>query len=84
MNDLVRSAFGHAGQKCSAASLAILVGQAGRSKRLHSQIVDGVRSLRVGPPTDPLAKMGPIIAPAEPEGMSVTAAQSMWETVIAT
>ncbi len=27
--DLVRSAFGHAGQKCSAASLAILVGSAG-------------------------------------------------------
>ena len=32
--DLVKSAFGHAGQKCSAASLVILVGSAGRSERL--------------------------------------------------
>ena len=31
--DLVRSAFFHAGQKCSAASLAILVGPIGRSQR---------------------------------------------------
>ena len=36
--DLVRSAFSHAGQKCSAASLAILVGPVGdrKSTRLNS------------------------------------------------
>ncbi|MDL5351829.1 bifunctional proline dehydrogenase/L-glutamate gamma-semialdehyde dehydrogenase [Microbacterium sp. zg-YB36] len=61
-SDLVRSAFGHAGQKCSAASLAILVGPVGRSKRFARQLVDATRSLRVGPPTDPLAEMGPLIA----------------------
>lgn len=63
--DIVASAFGHAGQKCSAASLAILVGQAGRSKRLHNQIVDGVRSLETGYPWSATAQMGPIVAPAE-------------------
>lgn len=65
VNDVVASAFGHAGQKCSASSLVVLVGQAARSKRLRNQLLDGVRSLQVGPPTDPLAKMGPLTSPAE-------------------
>ncbi len=61
--DLVRSAFGHAGQKCSAASLAILVGSAGRSDRLRRQLVDAVRSLRVGWPESLGTTMGPVIEP---------------------
>ncbi|WP_082734127.1 bifunctional proline dehydrogenase/L-glutamate gamma-semialdehyde dehydrogenase [Microbacterium hominis] len=59
--DLVKSAFGHAGQKCSAASLAILVGPVARSERFARQLVDAVRSLRVGPPSDPLSEVGPVI-----------------------
>ncbi|MDO5701164.1 MAG: bifunctional proline dehydrogenase/L-glutamate gamma-semialdehyde dehydrogenase [Bowdeniella nasicola] len=59
--DLVKSAFGHAGQKCSAASLAILVGSAGTSKRLLGQLVDAASSVRVGWPTDLQAIMGPVI-----------------------
>ncbi|MDD9208019.1 aldehyde dehydrogenase family protein, partial [Georgenia sp. 10Sc9-8] len=61
--DLVRSAFGHAGQKCSAASLAILVGSAGRSERLLRQLVDATRSVRVGWPEDLGTTMGPVIEP---------------------
>jgi len=61
--DLVRSAFGHAGQKCSAASLAILVGSVGTSERFRRQLVDAVRSLRVAFPDDPAALMGPLIEP---------------------
>ncbi|WP_167626789.1 bifunctional proline dehydrogenase/L-glutamate gamma-semialdehyde dehydrogenase [Microbacterium sp. MEC084] len=64
--DLVKSAFGHAGQKCSAASLAILVGPVARSKRFARQLVDATRSLRVGPPSDPLSEIGPVIE--EPTG----------------
>ncbi|MEV4776100.1 bifunctional proline dehydrogenase/L-glutamate gamma-semialdehyde dehydrogenase [Microbacterium sp. LWH12-1.2] len=64
--DLVRSAFGHAGQKCSAASLAILVGPVGRSKRFARQLGDAARSLHVGWPTDPLAEVGPVIE--KPQG----------------
>ncbi len=63
--DLVRSAFGHAGQKCSAASLAILVGSVARSQRFRRQLIDAVSSLRVGWPHDPAAVMGPIIEPPE-------------------
>jgi RHH-type proline utilization regulon transcriptional repressor/proline dehydrogenase/delta 1-pyrroline-5-carboxylate dehydrogenase len=66
--DLVRSAFGHAGQKCSAASLAILVGSVRSTRtaagaRFHRQLVDAVRTLRVGPGTDPSTTMGPLIGP---------------------
>lgn len=62
--DLVKSAFGHAGQKCSAASLAILVGTAGRSDRLRRQLADSVSSLRVGPATDLGNAVGPLTEPA--------------------
>lgn len=60
-SDLIKSAFGHAGQKCSAASLAILVGPVGRSKRFARQLVDAATSLRVGQPSDPLSEVGPVI-----------------------
>ncbi len=62
--DVVRSAFGHAGQKCSAASLLILVGSAGYSARLRRQLADAVRSIAVGPATDPATAMGPLVEPA--------------------
>ena len=63
--DLVRSAFGHAGQKCSAASLGILVGSVATSAKFRKQLVDAVRSVRVGWPADIGTTMGPIIEPAE-------------------
>ncbi|WP_396640985.1 proline dehydrogenase family protein [Microbacterium sp.] len=61
--DLVRSAFGHAGQKCSAASLAILVGPVARSRRFARQLVDATASLRIGMPEDPRSDVGPLIEP---------------------
>ncbi len=63
--DVVRSAFGHAGQKCSAASLLILVGAMGNSARFGRQLIDATTSLRVGPPSDPMTEVGPLIAPPE-------------------
>ncbi|MDL5157248.1 bifunctional proline dehydrogenase/L-glutamate gamma-semialdehyde dehydrogenase [Actinomycetospora termitidis] len=70
--DLVRSAFGHAGQKCSAASLAILVGSVAdpRSKvgrRFRRQLLDAVRTLRVGPGTDLSSTMGPLVGELSPK-----------------
>ncbi len=62
--DVAYSAFGHAGQKCSAASLVILVGSVANSKRFHNQLIDAVTSLKVGYPEDPASQMGPIIEPA--------------------
>jgi RHH-type proline utilization regulon transcriptional repressor/proline dehydrogenase/delta 1-pyrroline-5-carboxylate dehydrogenase len=61
--DLVRSAFGHAGQKCSAASLGILVGEAYDSARLHRKLLDAARSLPIGPGYRPGTAMGPLIGP---------------------
>lgn len=58
--DVVASAFGHAGQKCSAASLVILVGSVGSSKRFHDQLLDATRSLKVAWPTDLSQEMGPL------------------------
>ena len=63
--DVVKSAFGHAGQKCSAASLVILVGSASTSARFLGQLVDSTSSLRVGYPDSPTSQMGPIIEPAK-------------------
>lgn len=63
VNDVVRSAFSHAGQKCSAASLVILVGPVGRSKRFARQLADATRSLRVGWPHEARVDVGPIIEP---------------------
>jgi RHH-type proline utilization regulon transcriptional repressor/proline dehydrogenase/delta 1-pyrroline-5-carboxylate dehydrogenase len=62
--DVVKSAFGHAGQKCSAASLVILVGSVATSERFRRQLIDSVRTLKVGYPADPMTQMGPIIEPA--------------------
>ncbi|WP_255768717.1 bifunctional proline dehydrogenase/L-glutamate gamma-semialdehyde dehydrogenase [Pseudarthrobacter sulfonivorans] len=62
--DVAYSAFGHAGQKCSAASLVILVGSVAKSKRFHNQLIDAVTSLKVGYPQEPTSQMGPIIEPA--------------------
>ena len=64
VKDIVYSAFGHAGQKCSAASLAILVGSVATSARFREQLVDAVSSLKVGYPSDPSAQMGPLVEPA--------------------
>lgn len=60
VKDIVRSAYGHAGQKCSAASLVILVGSVGLSRRVHNQLIDAISSLRVDWPTDPASEMGPL------------------------
>ena len=64
--DLVSSAFGHSGQKCSAASLAICVGGAYDSPRLRRQLTDAATSIKVGASTDLATAMGPTIN--EPEG----------------
>ncbi|MFW0120803.1 bifunctional proline dehydrogenase/L-glutamate gamma-semialdehyde dehydrogenase [Rothia sp. CCM 9419] len=65
VKDVVYSAFGHAGQKCSAASTVILVGTVAQSERFKNQLVDAVSSLHVSYPQDIESQMGPIIAPAE-------------------
>lgn len=57
IRDVVKSAYGHAGQKCSAASLLILVGSAGKSRRIHDQLVDATSSLVVDWPDNLATEM---------------------------
>jgi RHH-type proline utilization regulon transcriptional repressor/proline dehydrogenase/delta 1-pyrroline-5-carboxylate dehydrogenase len=64
VRDVAYSAFGHAGQKCSAASLVILVGSVATSRRFREQLLDAVRSMPVGEAWDPASRMGPLIAEA--------------------
>jgi RHH-type proline utilization regulon transcriptional repressor/proline dehydrogenase/delta 1-pyrroline-5-carboxylate dehydrogenase len=63
--DVVKSAFGHAGQKCSAASLVIVVGPVARSKRFARQLADATASLHVGLPTDARTEVGPLVEPPQ-------------------
>ncbi|ROQ23048.1 MULTISPECIES: bifunctional proline dehydrogenase/L-glutamate gamma-semialdehyde dehydrogenase [unclassified Curtobacterium] len=81
VKDVVASAFGHAGQKCSAASLVVMVGSVAKSKRFRNQLLDAVSSLTVGSPTDPTTQMGPIIEPASGKllaGLTTLGAGESW------
>ncbi|MGO3146495.1 MAG: proline dehydrogenase family protein [Leucobacter sp.] len=60
--DVAQSAFGHAGQKCSAASLVVLVGSVATSKRFRGQLLDAISSMKVGTPEDLRTQVGPVIA----------------------
>ncbi|GAB4310945.1 MAG: proline dehydrogenase family protein [Candidatus Sumerlaeia bacterium] len=55
---VVRSAFGYAGQKCSACSRVIVVG---RADAFRARLVDAVRSLRLAPASDPACQLPPVI-----------------------
>ena len=57
---VVRSAFGFAGQKCSAASRVIVVGHA--YDEFRSRLAAAVESLPVGPPDDPYTFVPPVIS----------------------
>jgi RHH-type transcriptional regulator, proline utilization regulon repressor / proline dehydrogenase / delta 1-pyrroline-5-carboxylate dehydrogenase len=61
--DLVRSAFGHAGQKCSAASLAIVDASVHDRSPFLRQLADATRALRVGLASDPATDVGPVVGP---------------------
>jgi RHH-type proline utilization regulon transcriptional repressor/proline dehydrogenase/delta 1-pyrroline-5-carboxylate dehydrogenase len=63
IRDLIRSAFGHAGQKCSAASLAILDAPVYDDPAFAARLADAVASLPVGPATELSSVVGPLIGP---------------------
>ncbi len=56
---VVRSAFGFAGQKCSACSRAIVVGA--RYETFLARLADAVTSLRFGSAHDPAVRVGPVV-----------------------
>jgi RHH-type transcriptional regulator, proline utilization regulon repressor / proline dehydrogenase / delta 1-pyrroline-5-carboxylate dehydrogenase len=57
--EIVRSAFGFQGQKCSACSRVIV--HAACCNRFLDRLAEAVRSIAIGPPDDPAFFMGPVI-----------------------
>ena len=65
VKDLVASAFGHAGQKCSAASLAIVEASVFDNPAFLRQLRDAVTTEVVGAGTNAATVIGPLIRPAD-------------------
>lgn len=63
IKDLVYSAFGHSGQKCSAASLAILEAEVYDNPKFRRQLADAVSSLTVGSAWHLASIITPLIRP---------------------
>lgn len=63
IKDLVQSAFGHSGQKCSACSLAILEAEVYDDKNFMRQLKEAVESLPVGSCWQLSSKVIPLINP---------------------
>ncbi len=61
--DLVKSAFGHSGQKCSAASLGILEREVYEDAKFLNLLKDAASSLRVGPAAEPGSTITPLVQP---------------------
>lgn len=66
IKDLVKSAFGHSGQKCSAASLAIVEAEVYDDPSFRRQLRDAAASLPVGPAGDLRSVVTPLIRAASP------------------
>lgn len=64
IKDIIHSAFGHSGQKCSAASLLILEADLYDNLNFRKQLQDATTSLKVGPAWDFSSKVVPLIRPA--------------------
>jgi RHH-type proline utilization regulon transcriptional repressor/proline dehydrogenase/delta 1-pyrroline-5-carboxylate dehydrogenase len=59
VKSIVESAFGYQGQKCSACSRVIVVGDI--FKELCDRLSEAAKSIRLGPPEEPGTFMGPVI-----------------------
>ena len=63
VKDLVRSAFGHAGQKCSAASLGIIEAEVYDDPDFRRRLKDAAESLKVGPSWSYDCMVTPVVRP---------------------
>ncbi|MEP3053670.1 MULTISPECIES: CoA-acylating methylmalonate-semialdehyde dehydrogenase [Rhodobacterales] len=58
---LIGSAYGSAGERCMAISVAVPVGE-GTADRLIEALTPRIRALKVAPYTDPSSELGPVIS----------------------
>ncbi|WP_411846328.1 proline dehydrogenase family protein [Roseibacillus persicicus] len=67
IKDLVKSAFGHSGQKCSAASIALVERSLLEKTSFLTRLKDATESLKVGPATDPASIVTPLVQEPSPD-----------------
>jgi malonate-semialdehyde dehydrogenase (acetylating)/methylmalonate-semialdehyde dehydrogenase len=67
-NGLMGAAFGSAGERCMAVSVAVAVGEAG--DKLIASLKPKVEALKIGPGTDPDSEMGPLVTAAHRDKVS--------------
>jgi malonate-semialdehyde dehydrogenase (acetylating)/methylmalonate-semialdehyde dehydrogenase len=60
---MLASAFGNAGQRCLAGSVAVLVGDTARQDEVRDALSDGAAGLRLGAGADPQTDVSPLVAP---------------------
>ena len=81
IKDLIQSAFGHNGQKCSAASLAILEKEVYDDPHFRKQLRDAAASLKVGSAWNLSSKITPLIRePGEDllKGLTTLEPEEFW------
>lgn len=61
--NVIQSAFGNTGQKCSATSLLVLEKDVYEDEKFKKQLVDAANSWHIGSPWDFRSKMGPLVNP---------------------
>ncbi len=77
VNALMGSAFGAAGQRCLAASVAVLVGGRERQDEVVEALRDAAAVLRVGPGNDEATDVCPVIAPEARERVVAGVARAL-------
>ncbi len=63
IKNVIQSAFGHAGQKCSATSLLLLEQEVFEDPKFREMLADAASSLKVGSAWDLATRVGPLIRP---------------------
>ena len=84
IKNVIYSAFGHSGQKCSATSLLLLEDEVFNDEKFRETLADAVESIRVGSAWDLSSKMGPLISPPGEElirGMKTLEGDESWLVV---
>ncbi len=62
---LISAAYGSAGERCMAISVAVVVGSV--AEPLLERLIPEIRALKIGPGTDPQVEMGPLVTAAHRE-----------------
>jgi len=73
---MLGSAFGNAGQRCLAGSVAVLVGDPPRQDEVRDALVTEAAKLRVGPGPDPATDVSPMVAPEARERIAAALARA--------